>query len=197
MARATAQVGADPRARVRPLRFARLRRTRRRRRWPRRRIRAGRTTPRRLRSSRGVVGSPVGRALLGARPGQLVRVELPDRRDRVLRILDVTPGRFGPEVALERDAEVVRGPRTHALVQTLLGSWEAWGVQMRMSRRCRGSGECSSRMPRRCCCRSVGRRRGRDLAMTAEGLRAWRLILTEPGCSTDIQFSSTLNPEAP
>jgi hypothetical protein len=33
--------------------------------------------------------------------------------------------------------------------------------------------------------------------MTAEGLRAWRLILTEPGCSTDIQFSSALNPEAP
>lgn len=36
--------------------------------------------------------SPVGRALLGARPGQVVRVQLPGGRDRELRILDVTAG---------------------------------------------------------------------------------------------------------
>ena len=51
-------------------------------------------------------GSPVGRALLGARPGQLVRVELPDGRHRSLLILDVTPSSIGAEMAvLERDAE--------------------------------------------------------------------------------------------
>jgi transcription elongation factor GreA len=51
-------------------------------------------------------GSPVGRALIGARPGQLVRVELPDGRDRSLRILDVTPsGIAAPMGALEGDAE--------------------------------------------------------------------------------------------
>jgi transcription elongation factor GreA len=44
-------------------------------------------------------GSPVGRALLGARPGQLVRVELPDGRDRSLRILDVTPGSIRAQMA--------------------------------------------------------------------------------------------------
>jgi transcription elongation factor GreA len=43
--------------------------------------------------------SPVGRALLGARPGQLVRVELPDGRDRSLRILDVTPGSIRAQMA--------------------------------------------------------------------------------------------------
>jgi transcription elongation factor GreA len=36
-------------------------------------------------------GSPVGRALLGARPGQVVRVELPGGRVRELRIVAVTP----------------------------------------------------------------------------------------------------------
>ena len=49
--------------------------------------------------------SPVGRALLGARPGQLVRVELPDGRDRSLRILHVTPGIGARMAALEGDAE--------------------------------------------------------------------------------------------
>jgi transcription elongation factor GreA len=50
--------------------------------------------------------SPVGQALLGARPGQLVRVELPDGRDRSLRILDVTPSSIGAQTAaLEGDAE--------------------------------------------------------------------------------------------
>lgn len=51
-------------------------------------------------------GSPVGRALLGARPGQLVHVQLPDGRDRSLRILDVTPGSIDAQMAaLEGDAE--------------------------------------------------------------------------------------------
>ena len=36
-------------------------------------------------------GSPVGRSLLGARPGEVVRVELPDGRSRELRVLAVTP----------------------------------------------------------------------------------------------------------
>jgi hypothetical protein len=43
---------------------------------------------------------------MGARPGQLVRVELPDGRNRTLRILDVTPGGLGAQLAaLEGDAE--------------------------------------------------------------------------------------------
>ena len=51
-------------------------------------------------------GSPVGRALLGARPGQLVRVELPGGRTRSFRILDVTPSGLGAQMAaLEGDAE--------------------------------------------------------------------------------------------
>jgi transcription elongation factor GreA len=51
-------------------------------------------------------GSPVGRALLGACPGQLVRVELPDGRDRSLRILDVAPGSIGAQMAaLEGDVQ--------------------------------------------------------------------------------------------
>lgn len=36
-------------------------------------------------------GSPVGQALLGARPGEIVRVQLPDGRERELRIVAVTP----------------------------------------------------------------------------------------------------------
>ena len=36
-------------------------------------------------------GSPVGQALLGGRPGEIVRVQLPDGRDRELRIVAVTP----------------------------------------------------------------------------------------------------------
>ena len=51
--------------------------------------------------------SPVGRALLGARPGKLVHVQLADGRDRPLRILDVTPGSIyvHTAAALEGDAE--------------------------------------------------------------------------------------------
>jgi len=51
--------------------------------------------------------SPVGRALLGARPGQLVHVELPHGRDRSLRILDVTPGVGVRMAALEGDPAAV------------------------------------------------------------------------------------------
>jgi transcription elongation factor GreA len=52
-------------------------------------------------------GSPVGRALLGACPGELVHVQLPDGRDRPVRILDVTPGSIGAHMAAgpEGDAE--------------------------------------------------------------------------------------------
>jgi transcription elongation factor GreA len=52
-------------------------------------------------------GSPVGRALLGGRPGQVVHVQLPDGGDRPLRILDVTPGSIGAHMAAvpEGDAE--------------------------------------------------------------------------------------------
>ena len=51
-------------------------------------------------------GSPVGKALLGARPGQLVRVDLPGGRIRSLRILDVTPSNIDVQMpALEDDAE--------------------------------------------------------------------------------------------
>lgn len=35
------------------------------------------------------LASPVGKALWGARPGDVVRVELPNGRDRTLRVLDV------------------------------------------------------------------------------------------------------------
>jgi transcription elongation factor GreA len=51
-------------------------------------------------------GSPVGNALLGARPGHRVRVELPGGRERALRILDVTPSSLGAQIAArEGDAE--------------------------------------------------------------------------------------------
>jgi transcription elongation factor GreA len=51
-------------------------------------------------------GSPVGKALLGARPGHQVRVELPGGRERALRILDVTPSSLGAQnAAHEGDAE--------------------------------------------------------------------------------------------
>ena len=43
------------------------------------------------------LASPVGRALWGARPGDLVHVRLPDGRDRALRVLDVRHGNFGTE----------------------------------------------------------------------------------------------------
>jgi transcription elongation factor GreA len=49
--------------------------------------------------------SPVGRALLGARPGQIVRVELPGGRDRDLRILDVRPSLGACIAPREGDAE--------------------------------------------------------------------------------------------
>ena len=38
------------------------------------------------------LASPVGTALWGARPGDVVRVELPNGRDRTLRVLDVRHG---------------------------------------------------------------------------------------------------------
>jgi transcription elongation factor GreA len=51
-------------------------------------------------------GSPVGKALLGARPGHRVRVELPGGRERALRILDVIPSSLGAQMAAhEGDAE--------------------------------------------------------------------------------------------
>ena len=55
--------------------------------------------------------SPVGRALLGARPGDAVRVELPDGRHRMLRVLEVTPAGVAAQIpAPERDAEAADGP---------------------------------------------------------------------------------------
>jgi transcription elongation factor GreA len=39
------------------------------------------------------VGSPVGAALLGTGPGDVVSVPLPGGRERVLRVLEVTPAR--------------------------------------------------------------------------------------------------------
>lgn len=51
-------------------------------------------------------GSPVGKALLGARPGHRVRIELPRGRERALRVLEVTPSRLGAQMnAQEGDAE--------------------------------------------------------------------------------------------
>jgi transcription elongation factor GreA len=49
-------------------------------------------------------GSPVGKALLGARPGQRVRVELPGGRERALRILDVIPSTPGARMAAHEGA---------------------------------------------------------------------------------------------
>ena len=40
-------------------------------------------------------GSPVGRALMGARAGAIVRFELPGGRDRTLRVLEVTSSASG------------------------------------------------------------------------------------------------------
>ena len=51
-------------------------------------------------------GSPVGKALVGARPGHGVCVELPGGRERALRILDVIPSSLGAQMAAhEGDAE--------------------------------------------------------------------------------------------
>ena len=70
---------------------------------------AGRGTEHRLVGRRGAdagpndvsVGSPVGQALLGTRPGDQVRVVLPSGRDRVLRVIAVTPP------ATDEDAAIV------------------------------------------------------------------------------------------
>ena len=48
--------------------------------------------------------SPVGSALFGARPGESVRVQLPDGRHRILRVLEVLPAGIAAP-APERDAE--------------------------------------------------------------------------------------------
>jgi transcription elongation factor GreA len=65
-----------------------------------------------VRRSRGAArhevspASPVGKALLGARPGDDVRVQLPDGRHRALRVLKVTPAHVTTQVpAPESDAE--------------------------------------------------------------------------------------------
>lgn len=51
-------------------------------------------------------GSPVGQALLGGRPGQVVRVDLPSGRSRELRVLTVTPpSRVGEAAAASLGAE--------------------------------------------------------------------------------------------
>jgi transcription elongation factor GreA len=75
---------------------------------------AGRSTEHRLVGRRGAdagpndvsVGSPVGQALVSTRPGDLVRVVLPSGRDRVLRVVAVTPPATDEEAAiLPRAAE--------------------------------------------------------------------------------------------
>jgi transcription elongation factor GreA len=68
---------------------------------------AGRSAEHRLVGRRGPdagpndvsVGSPVGRALVSTRPGDLVRVVLPSGRDRVLRVVAVTPPATDEEAA--------------------------------------------------------------------------------------------------
>jgi transcription elongation factor GreA len=51
------------------------------------------------------LGSPVGKALLGARPGDYVRVALPNGRQRRVHVIDVAPKPFGPShAALEGSA---------------------------------------------------------------------------------------------
>ena len=63
--------------------------------------RSGTASPREVSS-----GSPVGQALLGARPGQVVRAELPDGRVRDLRVVAVTPpAALGEPAAWAVDAE--------------------------------------------------------------------------------------------
>jgi transcription elongation factor GreA len=52
------------------------------------------------------LASPVGKALWGARPGDVVRVRLPDGRDRTLRVLDVRHGELASRTA--PDERVVR-----------------------------------------------------------------------------------------
>ena len=43
------------------------------------------------RRSQVMLGSPTGKALLGARPGDVVRVTLPNGRSRRVRVINVTP----------------------------------------------------------------------------------------------------------
>jgi transcription elongation GreA/GreB family factor len=51
------------------------------------------------------LGSPVGKALLGVRPGDYVRVALSNGRQRRVRVIDVAPGTLAPShAALERSA---------------------------------------------------------------------------------------------
>ena len=54
---------------------------------------------------RGVAGIAGRKSAPRARPGQIVRAELPGRRDRALRILDVTPSLGASIAAREGDAE--------------------------------------------------------------------------------------------
>ena len=53
------------------------------------------------------LGSPTSRALLGARPGDYVRVTLPNGRQRRVRVIDVTPAPAGGLQALERGGAAV------------------------------------------------------------------------------------------
>ncbi len=51
------------------------------------------------------LGSPVGKALLGVRPGDYVRVALSNGRQRRVRVIDVAPGTLAPShAALGRSA---------------------------------------------------------------------------------------------
>jgi len=45
------------------------------------------------------LGSPVGKALVGARPGDVVQVALPNGRERSLTVLDVRVGNEQPDIA--------------------------------------------------------------------------------------------------
>jgi transcription elongation factor GreA len=61
--------------------------------------RAADSTPREV-----SLASPVGKALIGVRPGDVARVALPSGRTRMLRVLDVTSGLLAPENGLSRAA---------------------------------------------------------------------------------------------
>jgi transcription elongation factor GreA len=52
------------------------------------------------------LASPVGKALWGARPGDVVQVELPAGRNRTLRVLDVRHGQLATDI--DPDERVVR-----------------------------------------------------------------------------------------
>ena len=51
------------------------------------------------------LASPVGKALVGVRPGDVARVALPSGRERLLRVLDVTNGLLAAET-VRLDARV-------------------------------------------------------------------------------------------